>query len=802
MRRIACLSVLLSGGALVAAEPSPIVPFVIPAGRPSEAECRELVKGLAEAGFDQMLVYPSTGLDYEYLGEDYFRMYGAFVDELARRGMKLWIYDEFNWPSGTARGRVPAENEACLYRELVATTNGAGGVDWQVVVSREINVNNYSLDGNNFEPASVSRFMELTHREYARRFGEHMGKLIRGIFTDEPGHCSGARRLKMPEGTVLRVPWWTGMEDEYRTASGGRDFRADFERAFKEGALGRSDVFRIWTEIRSKRYRRTYFDPIRIWCEQAGIESTGHLLSEDDPTFCARINGLPLHTLQGLGKPGIDLIKSNTDANFEWITLAFAQAGARYRGKPGAVELFALGPCDLTFTIMRQLYWICALHRIDTYFQATYHHQAFRFNVKDAWAMFTSPTQPWFSEMPLLHETAREAAHWARKPFLCDIAVVYPQRMLGACTFADGPRPDLRELCRKLTWNQFTYDIVEEDEATERPVVLDWDGEALFERGTGTRFGTDLASAVKWLDARFPGRPRVTDEKGATRPGFVTRAYCDGSAVAVDATTGEVIVAPDGKLVPRNRTSANRRELAKEWSVSLSGPTCRRTWFAKDARAKVTLAAPLKGVKFARRHYPAKLSVTMDGRPLAFPKPCASVAYAFDGLYDETEPMDLAAGEHVFELAGGKDSKFFLPAMWMIGDFAEREYGVLSPTPDRVASGSLAAVGLGSFAGRATYRTMARFAAGERLEVDSGEAVARVRFGGRDLGARGWAPFVWEIPAELVGRELPLEIEVVTSIRPIFGNEMVPDANLDHVLWERSVLANPWPVGLRSAVIF
>lgn len=784
-----------------AAEISPIVSFLAPAGRPDEAECRRLVKTVADAGFDQMLLYPATGLDYEYLGEDYFRMCGTFMDELERRGMKLWLYDEFNWPSGTARGRVPAENEACLYRELVAVTNAAGRMRWETVVSREINADNYCLDTSNFEPASVRRFMELTHHEYGRRFGERMGTLIRGIFTDEPGHCSSAWRLKLPEGAVLRVPWWTGMEDEYRAASGGRDFRADFERAFREGTLGQSDIFRIWTEIRSKRYRKTYFDPIRAWCEKVGIESTGHLLGEHDPPSCARINGLPLHTLQGLGKPGIDLVASDTGRGFEWITLAFAQAGARHRGKPGSVELFALGPSDLTFTVMRKLYWICALHGIDTFFQATYHHRAFRFDVKAAWAMFTSPTQPWFSEMPLLHETAKEAARWACKPSLRDIAVVYPERTIVARAFADEPCPDLRGLCAELTWNQFNYDLVEEDEATERAVVLDWDGAALFERRTGTRFGTDLAAAVKWLEARFPARPRVKDAEGRTRLGFITRAYGDGSAVAVDATTGEVIVASDGNLAPRARKSGVRRELAKTWEISLSGPSCRRTWFAKDGRAKVTLTAPLKGVKFALRRYPADkaFAVTMDGRPLAFPKPCVSVAYAFNELYVETEPMDLAAGEHVFELSGGTDGKMFLPVMWMVGDFAERAYGVLGPCPRKVGSGLLVSAGLGSFAGRATYRVTAKFAAGERLEVDSGDAVVRVRLGERDLGACGWAPFAWEIPADLAGKELPLEIEVVTSVRPIFGDPDAPDAKLDHSLWIGTTLVNPPPAGLRGA---
>ena len=92
-----------------------------------------------------------------------------------------------------------------------------------------------------------------------------------------------------------------------------------------------------------------------------------------------------------------------------------------------------------------------------------------------------------------------------------------------------------------------------------------------------------------------------------------------------------------------------------------------------------------------------------------------------------------------------------------------------------------------------------RVAAGERLEVDSGDAVVRVCLGGRDLGARGWAPFAWEIPANLAGRELPLEIEVVTSVRPIFGDPDAPDAKLDHSLWIGTTLVNPPPAGLRGA---
>ena len=828
-RCFATLPLLLLAATAFAVEKSPIVPFVIPAGKPDAAEVRRIVDSLQQAGCDQFLFYPSTGLGYEYLSDEFFGMVGAFLAEAKARDMSVWLYDEFNWPSGTARGRIPAENAECRYRELVAVTNGAGDVSWQVIVSNTINVDNYCLDGNNFETASASRFMEITHCEYERRFRDYFGSTIRGIFSDEPGHCSSAWSMKMPAGTILRVPYWSTMEREYSAASGGRDFRRDFEDAVKGGKLRGSDMFRIWTDIRSRRYRASFFDPIRRWCDKLGIFSCGHLFSEESVDYCAYINGLPLNTLAGFSKPGVDLIRSDTENNYEWLTLAFAQSAARVRGRPGVVELFGLGPCDITFANMRKLYWLCALHRIDTFFQATYHCRAFRFNIKDTWAMFTSPDQPWFSEMPLLHDAAREAAEWAHKPQRCDIAVVYPQRAAGAAAFGAGPamRPPLTDVCTRLTLGQLNYELIQEDEPTDREVVVDWRGATPYDRRSGKTFA-DAAEVFAWLDAKFSSRPRVKDSSGRTKCGYVTRAYEDGSAVAVDVVSGEVVLANDGRLAPRTETAEVVRPAAERWNLSLSGPSRRRTWFwtkqadaqrktddwlkrkdkvesapryDRDNIAKIVLSEPIENVRFALRVYPADkaFAVTMDGTPMSFAKSCASISPAYDELYRETEPMTLAAGEHVFELSGGKDGKLFMPVMWMIGDFAEREYGRIVPMPRSVACGSLATHGLGSFAGVATYRADASFAAGERLRVDSGGAVARVRFGGRDLGANGWSPFEWEIPAAMTGRRLPLEVDIVTSIRPIFGSENSPDAKLDHALWVKPSMSDPSHVGLRAA---
>ncbi len=473
---------------------------------------------------------------------------------------------------------------------------------------------------------------------------------------------------------------------------------------------------------------------------------------------------------------------------------------------------------------MRRQYWIAALFGIDTYFQALYQHRATLFEVKDAWAVFTSPAQPWFGESALLHAEARKAAAWARKPQVYALAVVYPQRTFGACALANSPAPDLAGLCRLLSWNGFNYLLIEEDEPTSLPHVLDWQGTNLVDRATGAHLAVG-EEVVAWAERRL-GRQRT--------PGRIVRDYLDGSRVTVDVAACSVTIETkdDRKSdTPSPASSCRdvRLDAADGWRLKLDGPSRRRVWFwtsnvglvanmpwetgsknkagnkrrdQPDNSAKFSLETDLKGVRFVLRTVGKdRLSVTLDGKPLDFSEPATSLVYSFNEICRETKPMDLASGEHLLVLSGGQDCKLFYPVLWMVGDFAERVPGRLSALPTHVGTGSLAEQGLGSFAGTATYITETAFAHGDSLSVDGGGAVVRVRYGGRVLGVRGWAPFVWDIPQDLVGRRLPLEIDVITSIRPIFGSEKSPDACLNHSLWIKSSLADPSPVGLRHVGI-
>ncbi len=87
---------------------SPIVTMSAVTGRPSKEKIHKYLFGLKNIGIDQALIYPRSGCEIEYLSDEWFRVVGYFIDSAIKLDMKLWLYDDFNWPSGDAHGKVSA----------------------------------------------------------------------------------------------------------------------------------------------------------------------------------------------------------------------------------------------------------------------------------------------------------------------------------------------------------------------------------------------------------------------------------------------------------------------------------------------------------------------------------------------------------------------------------------------------------------------------------------------------------------------------------------------------------------------
>jgi len=86
-----------------------------------EAELLRQLRAFRDGGMGGVVIHPRTGLSPQvgYLTPEYFRLVRRVVEECARLGMKVVLYDEGGYPSGSACGRVVAENPEYAARALV-----------------------------------------------------------------------------------------------------------------------------------------------------------------------------------------------------------------------------------------------------------------------------------------------------------------------------------------------------------------------------------------------------------------------------------------------------------------------------------------------------------------------------------------------------------------------------------------------------------------------------------------------------------------------------------------------------------
>jgi len=778
-------------------------------GKPDEQTVKQTLEAYQAVGVDQYLIYPRSGLEYEYLGDEWLQMCQWFCQHARRLDMSIWLYDEYNWPSGSCKGRVPAENPDFESRQYAVYKNADGTFRWQVVHSPGW-ADNYSF------PA-MQRFIELTHKRYEQRLGPYLGTTIVGIFTDEPAHPTPATLDRKPD---LLFRYFDGAEAEYKAAT-GRELRADVQAYLADKT--KDEMWAVYYGLLGQRFRQAYFDPIRAWCDRVGILATGHMISENSTSNSALYNGNPLHALKGLTLPGMDEIGTRYDpASIEWLTLAVAQHAAGRRGQGGLVELFALGPSDLRHATHRQMIWLCAMHKIDRYVLAIAPIDA-RGNVeKSGYFNPLTRMQPWFPAFRLLGDESRVAARYASKPVRCQIAVRYPQREAARLAAKRQAHPALLATLRRFSAAQLTYDLYEEDEPCDKPLVFALEGAVLKEEQSGRRFNSPDEAAA-FAKTVCPPAVWVENTEGNAVEDVLLRQYEDGSVVVLGLTANE-----HGKLrlmrrggqpvpfelpargvfrfegqTPEPATPVAVRSVEPDTSfeIALSAVNTHRLAFGKDNQARITVGQPVAAARIVVRNHPAPSTLTLDGKPVRADQPCNTLRPGLNELYRQSEPLGLDAGEHVLAIqAGGSDTNYFLPLAWLAGVFAV-DSGTIKTLPSAVGAGSLWKHGLADFAGQVTYTAQVKIpdhTGDVQLRLDTGGLYTSVALDGQALGERAWAPFEWTIPAGVRGKKAELKISVWTSVAPMFGDWKNPNAAWNKNFWVPPPDPRP-EIGLLSA---
>ena len=171
------------------------------------------LRAFHRAGFGGVSPHPRLGLSHRvgYLTDEFFRLLRLVVEEAARLGMKIILYDEGSYPSGSANGAVVAENPqhasqaiSLWERDIVGPCQGY----WRPNTGRALldrhvcTVLGQLLGDGQIDPDSV-RVLEVLPHDIVRIevpagrwkamsvWQTHSGGVIRGVHAEEEtGHAT------------------------------------------------------------------------------------------------------------------------------------------------------------------------------------------------------------------------------------------------------------------------------------------------------------------------------------------------------------------------------------------------------------------------------------------------------------------------------------------------------------------------------------------------------------------------------------------------------------------------------------
>jgi len=273
----------------------------------NEEICRQLDDFLAH-GVYGFTIHPRVGLPRSlgWMSENILSFYDFAIEEACRRNMKVALYDDGMYPSGSSSGQVVDANPEFQVRCLDHKILPAGSkiqlppdynlIASQILDSGEIFVafdrkaNGY-IRGLHFleegkddedeptaadilNPKSVQKFIELVYQAFAERYRKYLGTTIVGIFTDEPSMHGKSRERKV-------MPATKGILPEINRIL-GYDFAPYLPCLWNDRLPDAKKRKADYLEACEMRLLETYYAPISEFCKKNNMLLMGHPAKSDD----------------------------------------------------------------------------------------------------------------------------------------------------------------------------------------------------------------------------------------------------------------------------------------------------------------------------------------------------------------------------------------------------------------------------------------------------------------------------------------------------------------------------------------
>lgn len=385
----------------------------------TEAELLRQIADFQAHDVHGFVIHPRVGLPSHqgWMSPELLGFMRLAVEEAVRRGMRVVLYDEGMYPSGSASGRVVEENPRFRCRGLVRRPAGSPAHEdeeillvqdgWEVVdrpIDSVIRGLHYQGEGPAEEeppaadllnPEAVQSFIRHSCARYEEALGEFFGTTIQGIFTDEPSLLGRPRERDVLPGTrdfLSHVPRLTG-----------EDLRPRLLELWDEA----SEARKIYESALGLRLEETYYSALRDWCQAAGLPLMGHPERPDD-----------LAALAYFDVPGQDLVwrwvlPGPTALEGPQSTQAKAAASAAWFGnrRRNSNELAGAYGHELTFEELKWLVDWCLVRGTNLFFPHAFYYSQ-RGPRRDERPPDVGPHAHWWPDF------ARFAAYCARLSWL------------------------------------------------------------------------------------------------------------------------------------------------------------------------------------------------------------------------------------------------------------------------------------------------------------------------------------------------------------------------------------------------
>ncbi len=363
--------------------------------RLEEDELLRQIEIFHEMGFGGFHMHVRTGMDTEYLSDEFMHLIRSCTDKAKSEKMLAWLYDEDRWPSGAAGGIV-TKDKRFRARHLLFTVRpydgSAGFTDdstsrgvrsedgellacYDIVLDSDGYLKSYRRIGENdpvegtkwyayleisganpwyngqaylntLDKKAVERFVEVTHERYKEVVGDEFDETVPAIFTDEPQFTRKTLMDNSTDTDDLIMPWTDDFAKTYSDTY-SQDIMEFLPEIFWDLPDGKVSAARYrYHDHIAERFSSAFADTVGGWCRENGIALTGHMM--DEPTLESQTGALgeAMRSYRSFGLPGIDMLCSWK----EYTTAKQAQSAAHQFGYEGVLsELYGVTDWDFDF---------------------------------------------------------------------------------------------------------------------------------------------------------------------------------------------------------------------------------------------------------------------------------------------------------------------------------------------------------------------------------------------------------------------------------------------------------------------